>query len=138
MRGRKAIPWYDQKVIPLRSSTIKDIYWLAGFYEGEGHCRCVSNSIAVIISQKQLEPLTHCREVFGGMIGSYPHPSSGTIHQWRVNGIRATGILYTIFSILSKEKREQIINATALAEFNSRLSADDVSVETLKKLIQGN
>ena len=135
MRGRKPIPFDDPSVTSIRKSTSLDIAWLAGFYEGEGHCRCVNDDVVIIINQKQLQPLIKCKEVFGGKIGTYAHPTSKTINQWRVNGTRALGILFTIYSYLSIEKREQIKNAMIQSKFGVALSSNKINLQELTKLI---
>lgn len=111
-RGRKRTPLYDPSVIPYGHPSMLDIAWLSGFYEGEGHCSIHANQFTLQICQKNLEPLTKIKHLFGGVIYTNPnHPQSGTVYFWKVNYERAEGIAFTIFSFLSIEKREQIVKA---------------------------
>jgi len=135
MRGRLRIPWDDNTVIPSRKPGIGAIHWLAGFYEGQGNCNCYRDDIRVVINYSEPEVLQWCRDVFGGTLGSYGCTEPKQVNQWRINGARALGVMYTIYTLISKRKKNQFRQALAQAITNSTLSSHGISPEALKRLL---
>ena len=92
--------------------TMADLAWAAGFLEGEGHFgvndRNTHASTVVRATQKNLEPLHRLQRILGGTVN--PCRSDG-FGEWRTYGVRARGIMFTLFSFLSARKRTQIIDA---------------------------
>lgn len=93
------------KVHPSLHPTIKDIYWAAGIYEGEGHCNFSSGTQRLAVTQKDPWILLRLQSLFGGTIGSHKDRS---INTWTLNGVRARGLLMTLYSLLSPRRQEQV------------------------------
>lgn len=91
---------------------LKDIYWAAGFIEGEGcfsyHAICAKVSAV----QVQREPLNRIQKIFGGRLGvirrSKKHPNFQDQGYWAIHGKKAIGVMMTIFEIMSPNRKEQI------------------------------
>ena len=108
----------DRSTVPhaTRTPTREDLYWAAGFLEGEGcfGSKITANpqhaSIAAQASQVNREPLEWLQEIFGGSIRSYPsgRPRQSPHYTWRVCGARARGVVFTLFSLLSKKRQTQV------------------------------
>ena len=85
-----------------------DIYWIAGFLEGEG---CFTNgkerSTIVQASQKEREPLDHIASLLGGKIG---YNKKG-FYKWYMSGSRAIGVMFTVFLLMSSRRKGQIEKA---------------------------
>jgi hypothetical protein len=94
-------PGYD----PVGHPVMKDIYWAAGIYEGEGSCHYSRRSIEALISQKDRWILEKFKFLFGGSIPP-PHKSGCSV--WLLSGARARGFLMTIYSMLSPRRKLQI------------------------------
>lgn len=89
---------------------LKELYWAAGFMEGEGsfgsrkhrnlrniHSRCSAY-------QKQREPLERLQKIFGGKI--YTDGTRG--FSWNANGTLARGVALTLYSLMGSRRKEQI------------------------------
>lgn len=80
--------------------SIKDIYWVAALWEGEG---TVSQACQVNITQKKKWVLNRCKKLFGGHIYK-----TKDCFRWIISGARARGFLLTIYTILSPHRKRQI------------------------------
>lgn len=108
-RGKKRTPLFDPSITPSQHPTLNDIYWLAGFYEGEGCCLFLNNMLTLHLTQNSIEPLDKVKRLFGGKIySSDKHPTSKMVYAWRTNFERAWGIALTMYPLLSKNKQYQI------------------------------
>jgi len=92
----------------------KDLYWAAGFLEGEGSF-IAGASEHVYASQVQREPLERLQRMFGGHIRQRT-PNSTAFRQqpifaWQISGTRARGVMLTLFTLLSPKRQEQIKKA---------------------------
>ena len=88
---------------------INDIYWAAGFMEGEGcfsTARKARSGFQVTAAQVTLEPLERLVSLFGGAI--YPQR---TWYVWYCGGTRAAGVAMTLFSLMTKRRKLQITNS---------------------------
>lgn len=87
---------------------LKDIYWAAGFMEGEGSFRFTkSKSGQVSAPQKQSECLERLQSMFGGSIYG-PETTGRDIYQWQLNGDKAVGIMMMLFPLMSQKRKAQI------------------------------
>lgn len=91
--------------------TLKDIFWAAGFLEGEGSFFAQDGRFPqVSATQVQREPLQRLAALFGGKI--WDRKSRGANQQptcwWRVCGARARGIGMTLYPIMSPRRKGQI------------------------------
>ena len=84
---------------------IKDIYWLAGFLEGEGSFSHQGRYTRVTASQMQKEPLERVARLVGGRIHKY---GEKRINEWGIYSSRAIGLIMTLFSIMSPRRQEQM------------------------------
>lgn len=94
--------------------TTADIAWAAGFLEGEGHFglnhrklgRSASNVVRV--TQKQLQPLFRLQRFFGGSVKQARSDGYG---EWRTYGARARGVMLTVFTFMSDNKKRDIVKS---------------------------
>lgn len=86
--------------------TLSEIGYAAGFYDGEGSIITMNNNrnIYVSITQKDQEPLMKLKKRFGGELNQY----SGYWYL-RLYGVEMRGFILTIFTLLSKRRRDQIL-----------------------------
>lgn len=89
---------------------LSDIYWTAGFYEGEGCCIINNNSPIVSISQKQKWPLEKLQALWKGKIYEGKNKTGG-YYIWTISGTHALELIFTIYVLLSPEKKYQIVNS---------------------------
>ncbi|MDE1840213.1 MAG: hypothetical protein KGH87_09890, partial [Thaumarchaeota archaeon] len=85
--------------------TVKDLYWAAGFIEGEGTFG-FTHSPRVSVGQVQREPLERLQRMFGGSIrlDGRKHP----INVWGVYGSRAAGLMMTLYPLMSTRRKGRI------------------------------
>lgn len=114
-RGLQLRALRNPKTRPTTSPRMLDIAWAAGLYEGEG---TISLEIGqktgrprfmVSVSQNEPEILLRLKAMFGG--GVARTTVRATHHIWYLNGLRAHGFLLTIFSFLSRRRRDQVLRA---------------------------
>jgi hypothetical protein len=102
---------------------IKDIYWTAGFLEGEGtfiynRRKAGGGSQMIIAAQKVIEPLERLQKLFGGTI----HKSKVSklrqlrkpddfIYRWYTKAATSRGLMMTLYSLMSPKRQEQIRRA---------------------------
>ena len=89
---------------------LKDIYWVAGFLEGEGSftvAKKKKNKLAFRVTavQAQLAPLEKLVSILGGRIQHSQYP------RWSLWGTRAIGLMFTLYSIMSPRRQQQIMKA---------------------------
>lgn len=86
---------------------MRDVYYAAGIYEGEGNCNKTKTGCTVNVGQKDPEILHFLRDRFGGVVKSRP-AREFSFHTWEASGSNARGFLMTIFTLLSRRRKEQI------------------------------
>jgi hypothetical protein len=86
-----------------------DLYWAAGFLEGEGCFRAADRTEEAYASQVDPEPLYRLQLLFGGRIQL--RTNRRPIYEWQVHGARARGVMMTLYSLLSARRRGQIRQA---------------------------
>src|SRR5262249_40360746 len=107
--------------------TSEQLYWAAGFLEGEGSflassaaCRSRPNrktfSLRVVAMQVQTEPLERLQRMFGGKVCIHTdnrerRPNWSPCFKWIVHGTRAAAIMLTLWSIMSPRRKRQIEDA---------------------------
>src|SRR5258708_4406129 len=109
--------------------TTRDIHWLAGFYEGEGCCirsgsrhraggGTTAGTPTVYLYQVDIEPLRKAQSLFGGSIwqGTRRGSPYRTCLHWQCTGVRARGVLLTIYSLLSERRQAQARAALAIPQ----------------------
>ena len=108
---------------------LKELYWAAGFIEGEG---CFTsdprgigygNASCIRVVQCQQQPLERLRLIFGGSIkGPYPVKPEWArrkpVLEWYITGPRAAGIAMTLYLLMSPNRRQQI--TTMLTRWKQR------------------
>jgi hypothetical protein len=125
-RGRPAIDYPA-----LQSPTIKDIVYAASFYEGEGH---YNSKLGMIINQNDREKLDWLQIRFGGKIrGPYTTTAGNDYYSWILVRERALGFMFTIFTFLSKSRREQF--KTGKRNYQQTISDSGVSEAFVKRNI---
>lgn len=98
-----------------------ELYWAAGFLEGEGSFGCYGrlNNYKVECGQVQREPLERLQRIFGG--GIHLKPAKGrhqAIYHWLAQGGRAASVAMTLWALMSPRRKEQI--ERALTTWKSR------------------
>lgn len=103
--------------------TTADLYWAAGFIEGEGSVarigRKTFGSVTVSACQVEREPLERLLGMFGGIIDKRKPRGFKTNklqHVWRVSGSRARGVAMTLYPLLSQRRQGQIRTAFGTEE----------------------
>lgn len=90
-----------------------DIAWAAGFIEGDGHIgwhdyKNKHGYPVITADQVNLEPLHKLHRIFGGKLygpyKTYRQPRG----RWEVAGQKSIGIMFTLWSFLSREKQAQV------------------------------
>lgn len=90
--------------------TDRDIAWAAGFLEGEGTFLSSGATGAFTVSacQVQYEPLGRLLAIFGGRVKPYTNNHGRVYHRWSLHGGEAIGMAFTMFSLLSRKRRDQV------------------------------
>jgi len=96
-----------------------DLYWVAGFLEGEGSFLVSKNAGMTIVSasQKQLQPLQRLVSLVGGKI--YTKVGGRDINMWACRSSRGAGLMMTLYDLMSPRRKEQITNS--LSKWRLRL-----------------
>lgn len=91
-----------------------DLAWAAGIIEGEGSFTLEScgTSGRITVSQKDPELLYRLQALFGGSVKCRKPRSSNIytnsdIYEWAVYGATAIGLMLTIFTWLTRRRRDQ-------------------------------
>ena len=103
----------------VKSPSVVDIAWAAGFLEGEGHFRRSFSSMdrygseRVDAAQVNPEPLRRLQEFFGGSIELKERRKDvhNDIFVWHVYGHRARTVMRAIEPFMSHRRREQVRRA---------------------------
>lgn len=92
---------------------MREFYWVAGFLEGEGSFSFQRNQCRVQATQKQAEPLERVQRLLGGRIYLVnPRTRNGPIFSWQIyQGRIASGVMMTLYPLMSCRRREQICRA---------------------------
>lgn len=104
----------------LISPSVAELYWAAGFLEGEGAFFCSNaKQVCITAAQVQREPLDKLLRWFGGCISEKPPRGLGKqlVYRWAVYGKRAASVAMTLFDLMSTRRRAQI--ARAMAQWRS-------------------
>lgn len=102
-RGRARIDYSATQ-----STTMLDIARAAEFYEGEGCFDIDHSGERVQLGQNDREKLDWIRDRFGGKVyGPYIGSAGNDIYSLVMRRERALGFMYTIFTYLSKGRKEQ-------------------------------
>ena len=95
---------------------MRDLYWAAGFLEGDGCFSIGRNQPVVHASQKTKEPLERLQQIFGHgnitkatyVILNDRRPRNMEMWQWRINSNHAAAIMMTLYSMLSSRRQQRI------------------------------
>lgn len=93
-----------------------DLYWAAGFIEGEGgFSPSLRRSNRVSASQVNPECLLRLQKMFGGTIAKRRNDrafkNAKPLYVWTVCGSTARGVMLTLFVLMSKQRQQQIAQA---------------------------
>ena len=104
-------------VLASQHPTIHDLYWAAGFLEGEG---TFVRPERVAARQKNPESLHRLSRFFGGKVtfvrqGEKPLANfpNAAIWNWQISGSQARGVMMTLFSLMPAWRKSQIKRALA-------------------------
>lgn len=98
------------------SPSTAEIYWAAGFIEGEGCFGCFKRpsdkyvNVSVVAANCDLEPLRKLQSLFGGNIHkkSMGPRNRRQPYAWGVYGARALGVMQTLYALMSPRRQEKI------------------------------
>jgi hypothetical protein len=62
----------------------------------------------ISVAQKEQEPLKHLQMLFGGSMTTRPTQWGYRMNVWQAYGVRARGIMMTMFIFMSKIRQRQI------------------------------
>lgn len=100
--------------------TIRQLEWASGFLEGEGCFRRYNNRTGYEVTARQNdgEVLDKLQNLFGGHRSTIDTRSNKlskrpTIECWSVTGPKARGVMMTLFSLMSRHRKDQIKRALA-------------------------
>lgn len=94
--------------------SLKDIYWVAGFIEGEGSFTSQRGWITVRASQVEKQPVEKLQALLGGSLRWYVptrYPRHQIAWHWVFTGVRAVGLMMTLYSLMSPKRKGQIEKA---------------------------
>lgn len=93
---------------PTQTTTIEDIREFAFIYECEGNININQTQIEINIGQNDREILDRIQPKFGGKVyGPYTNATGNDTHMLKIVRERALGIMFTIFSLLSRARKDQ-------------------------------
>ena len=114
-QSRHGVKHAKRQPVPSRARpSMLNLYWAAGFIEGEGSFILNRGSCYIAVHQKQREPLERLLAWFGGIIRQRPTDKrwpNSLYHDWRAAGVRARGIMMTLYQLMSPRRQEQIRRA---------------------------
>ena len=90
---------------------INELYWIAGFLEGEGcFYRNMRGTIGITVSQVQREPLARLCNLLNGKIHQYSQTSikQHIYYRWQIYGLKAEEIMKAVFPLMSPKRQAQI------------------------------
>src|SRR4029077_13169376 len=93
---------------------LKELYWLAGFLEGEGTFYWVKRGQRPLITavQVQKQPLERIKATFGGAIRLRKRPSNSRNNQdcytWTLYNKNAVSLMMTLYCLMSHKRQGQI------------------------------
>ena len=93
--------------------SLLDIYWAAGFMDGEGSFIKAAHSIGTTASQKDPWPLVKLQGILGGRI----FQDGAGYWRWHAYGAKAVGIMMTLYPILSPRRQRRICELLSFWRF---------------------
>jgi len=105
----------SRKVTPDMALEMTDLYWAAGFLEGEGTFTASGTTPVLHCSQVQKYPLEKLQGLFGGKIEWLFHKQG--IWRWRLPCAQSAGVMMTLYTLMSPRRKFQI--EQALMKFKS-------------------
>jgi hypothetical protein len=117
----------------------KDLYWAAGFLEGEGTFTGSyqkrsstgmtrrSATFSVNAGQNEAEPLERLHRLFGGNLYYNTNNGKGELklHRWYLNGTRGIALMMTLWPLMTKRRKRQI--EVCIARFKLNLSRSEAA-----------
>ena len=100
----------------LMSMAMRDLYWTAGFLEGDGSFLFGKHEqLQVTAAQVQKWPLERLQRLYGGSISGHQpeNPKWSFVYRWILTGPTAAGLMMTLYSLMSEHRRGQIKQALA-------------------------
>ena len=102
-----------------------DLYWIAGFFEGEGTFCRNGGTITVAVSQVNKEPIDKLYKLLGGRVNlidrskhTINSPKWSNYYRWTVYGEAAELVMKRVYPIMSKKIQNKITNL--LSWYSSR------------------
>lgn len=90
---------------------LKELYWAAGFLEGEG--TFLVDRSGITAAQVQRQPLDRLQKLLGGkVVGPYEHNKNRNgqpFYRWGLYGSNAIGLMMTLYTLMSPRRKEAIV-----------------------------
>ena len=129
---------------------ICDIYWAAGFIDGEGSFTLAGKNPRVSVPQLDDELLLRLKSLFTGWIYKKRDISnklsSNGISVWGITGSRAVGVMMTLYPLMSQKRKRQIEkvllvwkstpNSTGSGHYKVKTSDEDAII-AMKRVVSG-
>jgi hypothetical protein len=95
--------------------TLNELYWIAGFLEGEGSFLKCGGTIMATATQVQREPVDRLKKLLGGDICTFSRKEviGHVYYRWNMYGKRAEVLMKMLFPMMSPRRQEQISKALA-------------------------
>lgn len=97
------------------SISTRDLYWTAGFLEGDGYFGFgKARHLQIQAVQVQCWPLDKLQLLYGGSISVHHYPDRPTwqsIHRWTLPGTHAAALMMTLYPLMTAYRKGQIKKA---------------------------
>lgn len=92
------------------SIKVKDIYWLAGLLEGEGSFIFSNGSPRITMGTVDYDVIARAYKILGctGKIHEQMQPSGKMFYKINIQGPKAIGWMFTLYTIMGKRRRDKI------------------------------
>jgi len=90
--------------------SLNDIYWAAGFIEGDGYFSRPKRSECMEVTQKSVWPIQKLYDIFGGTL----RLNKRGMYIWNVSGARARGMIFTLYLLMSPRRQKQMRKAMGI------------------------
>ena len=93
---------------------IRELFWAAGFLEGEGSFGACSGpsrqhgQIRITCHQVQREPLDRLHRLFGGNVMGPHRGPKNPIFLWSLQYRKAVSLMMTLYAVMSENRKKQI------------------------------
>lgn len=90
--------------------SVKELYWAAGYIEGEGCFNIYKTVPSIQVAQVQKQPQERLVSLFGGKLRLEPSrkPKWNPAWKWKISNHKAVSIMMTLYPLLSPKRQAKI------------------------------